>query len=251
MKDYVLSESFFICQDTAGDPLEGSAVPSEMACLVYDYKLGQLVDFHLFTVSEKWERAKIQKLFERFLLLAELNDGSVPRVLRHGRVDGMVFYTAALEEGEVLTDYVRRIGPLPEQVVLELIGELVTNLLRLQEWPQLFRSCSLEGARLIFSPQGLQDRRLVQIRNFGLNSSEVLEDEAAAEHHLAVEVARLIYLLLTGFVSPQRGGPMVGAVRLLDLSVPLRAFVESSFENDLQQLTLCRQRRRSWPHNLF
>lgn len=243
MKDYLLSENFFLCQDPAGNPLEVTSGPGEIVCIAYDYKSTQLVELHLFTNSENWTGGQFQEVFERLLLLAGVNDGSVPRVLRFGRVDGMAFYTTALEEGEGLVDYVRRVGPLPERAVLGLLGGVVAKLLSLQEWPRLFRACTLDGASLIHAPQGLKERPLIQIRNFGLLSAEIRADEAVAEHHLTGEIASLVYLMLTGFVNPQRGGPELEAVRLLDHSAALRQLVESKFDQDLRQLTLAEAAR--------
>ena len=238
MKNYLLSENFFLCQDTAGNPLEVTSGPGEIVCIAYDYKATQLVELHLFSSSDTWTSGQFQEIFERLLLLAGVNDGSVPRVLRFGRVDGLAFYTTALEEGEGLVEYVRRVGPLPERGVLALLNMVVAKLLSLQEWPRLFRACSLDGAGLIHAPHGMKERPVIQIRNFGLSSAEIRGDEAVAEHLLAGEVASLVYLMLTGFVNPQRGGPELEAVRLLDHSAALRQFVEAKFNNELRQLTL-------------
>ncbi len=229
MKNYSLTETFFISQDSAGNPLEFTGGDHALACLAFDNKTQQLVELNLLTASEHWNADQSQALFERLVLLAGVNGGSVPRVLRRGQMDGLLFFTLALEEGEILTDYSRRTGGIPERATLELLDGLLAKLTRLQALPRLFRACSLAGAQLIYSPQGAQYQRVIQIRQLGLHQLEVRTGEDTAEQRLAVELGQLVYQMLTGHISPVRGGPLVESVRLLDRCFLLRQFVANAF----------------------
>lgn len=238
MKDYALNETFFISQDPAGDALELPSSDGELVCVAFDYQSTQLVELHLLTNSDQWSSEQFQGLFERLVLLAGVNGGSVPRVQRKGRMDGLGFFSLALEEGEILFDYARRVGGIPELMTLDLLKTLVSKLIRLQEVPRLFRSCSLVGAKLIFSPQGPKYQRIIQVRQFGLHLPEVRVGDEVAEHRLACELGELTYQMLTGHASPVRGGPIIESVRLLDRCYLLRQFIVNAFDRGGRRLTI-------------
>ncbi len=229
MKHYSLNETFFITQDTTGEPLELPSSDVAMACLAFDLKSKQLVELHVLTHSDAWSDQEAQTLSERLTMLGEINGGSVPQVLRQGRLDGLVFFTLALEEGETVEAYTERTGSIAESATLNLIDGLITKLERLRQFPRLFRACSLRHAKLIYSPQGPHHQRVIQIQQFGLHTLEGRGDDFAIEARLTAELGQLLYQMLTGHPSPMRGGPLVESVRLFDRCVLLRQFVIQAF----------------------
>lgn len=232
MKDHTLSDSFYICQDAQGAALELPGAEGEIVCIAFDLKSLQLVELHVVVASDEWTSEIFQSFYERLNLLGSNRDAALPRLLKSGKLDGLAFYSIALEDGESLVDYSFRNNGFSERETIRLIHALIQKLLEFQSFTRLFRATSLSRAILVNPVQSFHRERFIQIRTLGLNLPETRVTDDMAEKRITQEIGQLLYQMLTGQESPVKGGAIPESVRLLDRHKELRQFVTNSFTHE-------------------
>lgn len=218
---------YHLCQTAEGHPVEFHAPTAEVACLAFDGQRGQLVELHVLARSDGWGAAQVQSFQERINLLRGVNSAVVPRLLDAGILEGLAYYSSTLEPGESASTYVGRLGALPEAIAVQLCYSLCLQLIALQQFPRIFRHCSLKNL-LLLGAESTVGVPLLQLRDLGLCEGERRGVDDAAEERLARELGELVYLLLTGHESGHGNGPVPDCVFLLERCPDLRAFVKAA-----------------------
>jgi len=139
------------------------------------------------------EAEKISAL-DRSRQASEVCMPSFMRVLEVGEDNGLVYYTAHLNDGEFVHHYISRRGPLSPPTAFALVFQMLEDILQLRvRFPRLLEHLTLDQLLV-----GTLEDTFLQFRviDYGLSKSESPRPTDAGR--LVEEVCRLIFLLLTG-----------------------------------------------------
>ncbi len=209
-----------ISQDFSGKPIELYQARGEKICLAFDTGRRCLIELHLLSESTKLTPDEKQSFFERLKLARGLRgDSGFSSVLRGDNASGTLFYTANINDGEPVTEYVRRLGPIPVETALGLAVDLSEKLKSLSKFQRILNAVSLTNAMLMVGEGGSLRIRVV---DFGLARPEL---EANGEAILVREFAWLLLNMMTGQERPVdgEGGPKI---KLGGLPITLRQLLK-------------------------
>ncbi|HJW39578.1 MAG TPA: protein kinase [Candidatus Udaeobacter sp.] len=104
---------------------------------------------------------------------AQIHHPNVARVIHYGEQDGECFYAMELVHGETLEERVRRVGPLPLSVALEVVEQTARGLAAGEECGVVHRDLKPSNV-MIESHAG--DQLLVKIIDFGVAKVLAVQD---------------------------------------------------------------------------
>ena len=181
-----------IAKNAEGRPIELKRAPGESVCLVYDERINRLVELHRIAGLDS---VTARSALERAQMAAEIRCSSFPRVLDAGERDGVIFYTTALSDGELVEEYVERRGALPPATVFCLVLQLLDDLVQLQMYPRVVAQARLNPLLITT----LEDTFLqLRVLDCGLHAKERRSGGDEGARPLTSDICQLIFLLLTG-----------------------------------------------------
>lgn len=229
-----------MCQGPEGGLLEFPRNPGEIACLAGDLRTGRLVELHLVTETAQFSSAQKADFVKRARLASEIGLGPSTTVLTAGEAEGLLYYTCPVNDGEPLTAFALRVGPLPEPVAVWITASLAETLVGLESWFRLIPGVRVDNAILCLDGGQFPRPRVV---DFGLASLEtrpaVLENYAS---RLAVELTHQLFALLTGRLPVEGEAISETAPPFSRLPASLRGLLKAVVEKsgpppaDLQEL---------------
>ncbi len=218
-----------ISQGSGGKPIELYRARGETICLAFDTARRCLVELHLLPQSTGFSAEERHSFFERLKLARTLRGNrGFSTVLRGDTVNGTMFYTANINDGEPVYEYVRRMGPIPAETALGLAVELSEKLCRLRGYQRFFATMSLTNAMLTVGDGGNLGLRAV---DFGLGRREP-RAEVYSDAALVREFAWLLLDMMTGQERPPDGekGPRI---KLGGLPITLRRLLKGLLTNSV------------------
>jgi len=218
---------FDVSHGADGRAIELARSPDELVFLAFDTKIKRLVELHVPKNGTRLQPDEKAGVHERARLAAFIRRRSLIRILDCGEVDGVVYYSTSLNDGEAIEAYVARRGALPQAVVFSLLLQLLDDLIALQSIPRLFAEVRLE--HLFVS---LQEDTFLQlfVSDYGLLKES--GHGAESEHvqlRLVDEACLTLFLLLTG--QTYAGEDCDRAPALTSMPTGLRIIVRSSLTN--------------------
>lgn len=191
-------ESFgnlLLARRAGGEPVELVRSPEELVFLAFDSQIKRLVELHILRSGKTLDSVAKRSAFDRAQQASMIRGPSFMRILEVGEDQGLVYYTSNLNDGEFVSDYTRRRGPLPPATVFSLVFQLLDDLIQLKDYQRLVAHMRLD--RVVVST--LEDTFLqLRIYDYGLSA---IEPEAAEENSgpaLVVQACELLFLMLTG-----------------------------------------------------
>ena len=181
-----------ISRRASGEPIRVVRSPDEQVFLAFDRQIKRLVELHVLRQGAVMDGSAKRSAYERAQMAAEVRGPSFMRVLEVGEDQGMVYYTSNLNEGEFVSDYIERRGPLPQATVFTLLQHLLDDLLLFSDRQRLVSQMRLDRVMVTT----LEDTFLqLRLYDFGLSNDEV---EEVAGNHQIIQVCELMFLMLTG-----------------------------------------------------
>lgn len=188
-------ESFghlMIARTTGKQPVRLARSPKELTFLAFDATIQRLVELHVLGQGKALDASTRQLVQRRARELSLFRGPSFSRVLDVGEDSGITYYTSNLNDGEYVSDYVKRIGPPPPALVFALVHQLLEDVIRLKDQQDAVPTLHLDQALITTQEDAFLQLRLYDL---GLTDKETEEQGAA---RLVIEGCRLIFQLLTG-----------------------------------------------------
>lgn len=176
----------------SGETVRLMRSPDEVVLLAFDQQMKRLVELHLLRGGQAMEGTMKKSSMERARQAADIRGPTFMRILDVGDDQGVVYYTSNLNEGEFLTDYVLRRGPLPPATVFSLLLQLLDDVMLLADKQRLVPQIRLDRVMITTVEDTFLQFRLY---DFGLGSPERPAGDSARQ---VLQVSEMIFLLLTG-----------------------------------------------------
>lgn len=185
---------YLIGQRAGGEPIRLDRSAGETVLLAFDTTRKRLVELHVINQGLPLDAGPRQSAMDRIEQTADLRGLSFMRVLGHGDEDGAIYYSANLNDGEPVADYIERRGALASVTTFALMQAYLDDLVGARKQHRLLSSMNV-GTPLVTTHEDafLQ----LRITDFGLNQAEPV-DEEAPERRLVIDCCKLLFLLLTG-----------------------------------------------------
>src|SRR5712671_3404100 len=129
---------------------------------------------------------------------AQIHHPNVARVSHYGEQDGECFYVMELVEGETLEAKVRREGPLPLALALEVIEQTARALAAAEKCGVVYRDIKPSNIMLESDPSG---SLIVKVIDYGI--AKILNPEA----ELSAEQTQTGFIGTPAFASPEQFAP--------------------------------------------
>src|SRR6201984_2879569 len=129
---------------------------------------------------------------------AQIHHPNVSRVSHYGEQDGECFYVMELVEGETLQAKVRREGPLPLALALEVIEQAARALAAAEKWGVVHRDINPSNIMLESDPSGAL---IVKVIDYGI--AKILDPEAER----GAEQTQTGFIGTPAFASPEQFAP--------------------------------------------
>jgi serine/threonine protein kinase/Tfp pilus assembly protein PilF len=146
--------------------------------------------------------AKMPGVRSRFLrearAAAQIHHPNVARVSHYGEQDGECFYVMELVEGETLEAKVRREGPMPLALALEVIEQTARALAAAEKCGVVHRDIKPSNIMLESDPSGAL---IVKVIDYGI--AKILDPEAEP----GAELTRTGFIGTPAFASPEQFAP--------------------------------------------
>ena len=146
--------------------------------------------------------AKMPGVRSRFLrearAAAQIRHPNVARVSHYGEQDGECFYVMELVEGETLEAKVRREGPMPLALALEIIEQTARALAAAEKCGVVHRDIKPSNIMLESDPSG---SLIVKVIDYGI--AKILDPEAER----GAELTRTGFIGTPAFASPEQFAP--------------------------------------------
>lgn len=188
-------ESFghlMIARRAGGEPVELVRSPDEVVFLAFDASIKRLVELHILRSGKTLDSVAKKSAFDRARLASELHGPGFMRILDVGEDQGLVYYTSNLNDGEFISDYILRRGPLQPSIVFTLVFQLLDDLLQLRGYRRVITQMRLD--RVVMTT--LEDTFLqLRIYDYGLSSNEEENQDSSRQ---VIEICELMFLMLTG-----------------------------------------------------
>lgn len=187
-------ESFghlMIARTTGQQPVRLSRSPNEVTFLAFDGTIQRLVELHVLGQGKALEAPTRSVVKQRAREFSLFRGPSFTRILEVGEDSGIVYYTSNLNDGEHVSEYVKRIGPPPPALAFALVHQLLEDVIRLKDQHDLVPTVHLDQALVT-----TQEDAFLQLRLYDLGLTEKETEEQGAAR-LVVEGCRLIFQLLT------------------------------------------------------
>ena len=139
------------------------------------------------------------RFFREARAAAQIHHPNVARVTHYGEQDGECFYVMELVEGETLEEKVRREGPMPLALALEIIEQTARALAAAEKCGVVHRDIKPSNIMLESDPAG--GAPIVKVIDYGV--AKILDPEAGrgAEH------TRTGFIGTPAFASPEQFAP--------------------------------------------
>lgn len=211
-----------ISRDSSGKPIELYQARGETICLAYDTGKRSLIELHLLQKPAQFTSFEHHCFFERFRMVRALRgDAGFSAVLKGDTLNGNLFYTANINNGEPIAEYVRRMGPIPVETALGLAVDLSERLSKLtSKFQRVLSSISLNNAMLMVGEGGNLTIRVV---DFGLATEE--PDPSLGDSRLVREFAWMLLTMMTGQERPA-DGDTDSKIKLGGLPLALRRLIK-------------------------
>jgi hypothetical protein len=184
---------YHIARNAQGHPLELTRAPGEKTVLAFDARIRRLVELHVLD-RHPHDAAARRSMLERAQMAAEIRGPGFQRVFEAQEHGGAVYYASALNDGELVEEYIARRGALPAATVFCLVLQLLEDLVQMRSYHRLAAQVRLNPLLITT----LEDTFLqLRVLDLGLSAKERRE-EGGASRRMVVDVCRLIFLLLTG-----------------------------------------------------
>ncbi len=205
---------YLICQGPDGAPVTFKGVPNEMLCLAYDPETLGLVELHILPESEDYAPEAQQSFTERAWMASGLHGPCCCKILDVGNSGGLYYYTTEVGDGEAITSFVKRNGPLDTTLTLALTIQLTDAIFQMQSKARLLQGLNLGRLQVVTT----KDSHLaLQMADCSLACAEKQEAFKLKPRKLISDIAQIFYYLLTA--KPYH--PKDGDDQLADLdSVP-------------------------------
>ncbi|NNE90789.1 MAG: hypothetical protein HKN23_04010 [Verrucomicrobiales bacterium] len=185
-----------ICQnETDGGPVSLRRVPEEVVCLGYDPAAGKLVEVHVAGDKGQFKSGGHLSFMERGWNAAVLESPVFQRVTAVGEDDGLLFYVTAINEGEYLTDYLVRNGPVPLVTAVGLVLDLIEGLVEIEPHYRLLLGLKFGHVMLVLNGNAYLQLRILDLGIARPESHRLNEFETT---QVLAEVSRLLFYLITG-----------------------------------------------------
>ncbi|MBL9113609.1 MAG: hypothetical protein JNJ83_01275 [Verrucomicrobiaceae bacterium] len=187
-------QHFLIAQQADGRPVELIRSADEIAFLAFDTKIKRLVELHVLKRGQAMDAVGRRSALDRIEQAQSLRGLSFMRVLEHGEENGVVYYSANLNDGESVEDYVSRRGAVPAVTVFCLMHHFVEDLVAAKRCDRLL-SLMRVGTPLVTT----HEDAFLQLRivDYGLSGNEAINDDTRTRRVVA-ECGQLLFVLLTG-----------------------------------------------------
>ncbi|NOX98247.1 MAG: hypothetical protein GXP30_00675 [Verrucomicrobia bacterium] len=194
---------YLICQGSDGAPVTFKGVPNEMLCLAYDPETLGLVELHILPESEDYAPEAQRSFTERAWMASGLHSPCCCKILDVGNSGGLHYYTTEVGDGEAITSFVKRNGPLDTALTLALTIQLTDAIFQMQSKARLLQGLNLGRLQVVAT----KDSYLaLQMADCSLASAEKQETFRIKPRKMISDIAQIFYYLLTASPYHPKGG---------------------------------------------
>ena len=194
---------YLICQGADGAPITFKGVPNEMLCLAYDPETLGLVELHILPESEDFAPETQRSFTERAWMASSLHSPCCTKILDVGDSGGLHYYTSEVSDGEAITSFVKRNGPLDTSLTLALTIQLTDAIFQMQSKARLLQGLNLGRLRVVAT----KDSHLaLQMADCSLACEEKQEAVKIKPRKMISDIAQIFYYLLTASPYHPKGG---------------------------------------------
>ncbi len=194
---------YLISLSSDGTPATFSGAANEMLCLAFDPETLSLVELHILPESEDFCPEAQKSFTERAWMAASLHSPCCCKILDVGNSDGLHYYTTEISDGESITSYVKRNGPLDTALTLALIIQLTDVIFQMQSKARLLQGLNL-GRLQVISTQN--SHLALQIADCSLACEEKQPATSSKPKKMISGIAQILYYLLTARPYQPKGG---------------------------------------------
>ncbi len=194
---------YLICQGPDGTPVTFTGVPDEMLCLAFDSETQGLVELHILPASEDFSPETQQSFTERAWMASSLHSPCCCKILDVGKCGGLAYYTTEISDGEPITSFVKRNGPLETPLTLALIIQLTDAIFQMQSKARLLQGLNLGRLQVVLA----RDSHLaLHMVDCGLACEESEKPVNIRPRRMISEVSQILLFLLSGKPYQPKGG---------------------------------------------
>lgn len=194
---------YLISLGSDGSPATFTGAANEMLCLAFDPETLNLVELHILPESENFCPEAEKSFTQRAWMAASLHSPCCCKILDVGCSDGLHYYTTEISDGESITSYVKRNGPLDTPLTLALTIQLTDVIFQMQSKARLLQGLNL-GRLQVISTQS--SHLALQIADCSLACEEKQPAVGIKPAKLISGIAQILYFLLTAKAYRPKGG---------------------------------------------
>ncbi len=194
---------YFISLGSDGSPATFPGVAKEMLCLAFDPETLSLVELHILPESESFDEDTRKSFTDRAWMAASLHSPCCCKILDVGHSDGLHYYTTQISDGESITTYIKRNGPLDTALTLALTIQLTDVIFQMQSKARLLQGLNLGRLQVVSSQHS---HLALQISDCSLACDEKLPSVTIKPKKMISGIAQILYFLLTAKPYQPKGG---------------------------------------------
>lgn len=194
---------YLICQGPDRTPVTFAGVPDEMLCLAFDSETQGLVELHILPASEDFTAETLQSFTERAWMASSLHSPCCCKILDVGNCGGLAYYTTEISDGESITSFVKRNGPLETPLTLALVIQLTDAIFQMQSKARLLQGLNLGRMQVVLA----RDSHLaLHMVDCGLACGESEHPVNIRPRRMISEVSQILLFLLSAKPYQPKGG---------------------------------------------
>ncbi len=186
---------FLVCRNRDGDPISLRRVAEEIVCLGFAPHQNRIVEIHVIADTDHLKGNGKLSFLERGWNAGTLITDGFSEILTTKEDNGLFYYVTDVNDGEFLTDYILRNGPLLPATSLALVSKFVESLIEIEPHYRLLLGLKLERLMIVLKDSSYLTLRAIDLglarpEPRGINEFEISE--------MLAEVSRHLFHLLTG-----------------------------------------------------
>lgn len=184
--------SLRVAHRSGGEPVQLTRSVNEVVFLAFDTAIKRLVELHLLGSGDTLDSVAKKFAFAQAQRFSHLEGASFTRILSVQETQGLVSYTSYLNDGEFITAYIQRRGPLLPTTAFALVLQLLDDVLQLGLQRRSVSRMHLDKVMMTtFEDAFLQ----LRVYDYDFSSPDVEGDAVSVS-----QLCKLLFLMLTGDV---------------------------------------------------